>query len=126
MNTDTASPKVHHGRNVKRLREILGIKQEVLADKLELSQQTVSKLENKEEIDEETLGKIAEALNIPVDAIKNFSEQGVINIVASTFNNNSSINQNYYATFNPLDKVVELYERMIQEKNELIEKLLSK
>lgn len=69
MNIDTDSPKVHHGRNVKRLREILGIKQEVLADKLELSQQTVSKLENKEEIDEDTLQKIAVALNIPVEAI---------------------------------------------------------
>ena len=80
MNTDTASPKVHHGRNVKRLREILGVKQEVLADKLELSQQTVSKLENKELIDDETLGKIASALHIPVETIKNFNDEATFSL----------------------------------------------
>ncbi|WP_128332153.1 helix-turn-helix transcriptional regulator [Apibacter sp. HY039] len=134
MNTDTVSPKAHHGRNVKRLREILGIKQEVLADKLELSQQTVSKLENKEILDKETLTKIAEALHIPVEAIENFNDEGALNFVANTFNNHdNSSTISYQPTFNPIDKIVELYtekealyERMIQEKNELIEKLLSK
>ena len=51
MNPET-NPKllkeVHHGRNVKRLREILGIKQEVLADGLSLSQQTISRFEAQE------------------------------------------------------------------------------
>lgn len=134
MNTDTASPKVHHGRNVKRLREILGVKQEVLADKLELSQQTVSKLENKELIDEETLRKIAEALNIPLEAIKNYNEEGIISIIANTYQDESvSYAVHYKCIINPIEKIVELYnekqelyERMIKEKNELIEKLLSK
>lgn len=134
MNTDTASPKVHHGRNVKRLREILGVKQEVLADKLELSQQTVSKLENKELIDDETLGKIASALHIPVETIKNFNDEATFSFIANNFHDASiGVNSNCTITFNPIEKIVELYnekqelyERMIKEKNELIKKLLSK
>ena len=35
----------HHGRNVKRIREMLGIKQEALAIDLGISQQAISALE---------------------------------------------------------------------------------
>lgn len=134
MNTDTASPKVHHGRNVKRLREILGVKQEVLAHKLDLSQQMVSKLENKEIIDENTLSEIAKVLHIPVESIKNFNDEATFNFVANNFHDTSiGVNSNCTITFNPIEKIVELYnekqdlyERMILEKNELIEKLLNK
>jgi hypothetical protein len=30
---------------------------------------------------------------------------------------------NYHCTFNPIDKAVELYERMLKEKDDLIDKL---
>lgn len=59
MNIDTAPKKVHHGRNIKRLCEMLGIKQDSLAIELNITQAAVSKLENKEEIEEDTLEKIA-------------------------------------------------------------------
>ena len=42
MNSEEASQKstkVHHGRNVKRFREMQGIKQEILAEALEVNQQ---------------------------------------------------------------------------------------
>jgi DNA-binding transcriptional regulator YiaG len=51
MITTTMPEKTHHGRAVKRIREILRIKQEVLADALGISQQSVSDLEKKETID---------------------------------------------------------------------------
>ena len=38
---------VHQGRNVKRIREILGVKQEALASDLGLTQQAVSQIEQK-------------------------------------------------------------------------------
>lgn len=44
---------VHEGRNVKRIREVLGIKQEALAMDLALSQQAISQLEQKETLDAE-------------------------------------------------------------------------
>ncbi len=121
---------IHEGRNVKRIREILGIKQEALAMDLGLSQQTISQLEQKEALDAEVLEKIAKSLKVPVEAIKNFDEQTAINIISNTFHNNSHDNSSFYSsalnyqpTFNPIDKVVELYERMLKDKNEMIEKL---
>lgn len=36
---------MHEGRNVKRIREILGVKQDTLANELGISQQSISQLE---------------------------------------------------------------------------------
>ena len=125
------SKEVCHGRNVKRLREILGIKQDTLADALGLSQQTVSRLESQEEIDDDTLRKIAKALNIPMDTIKNFNDDAVVNIISNTFNEQSVA---YQYNFNPIDKIIALYDEKIalyerllkteQNKSDLFEKLL--
>lgn len=127
---------IHHGRNVKRVREILGIKQDVLATSLGLSQQAVSQLEQKEVLDGPALQKVSNALGVSEEAIKNFTEEAAINIIANTINNHEqSAVVNYYPTFNPIDKIVELYDEkaalyerllaMEREKNELLQKLLN-
>jgi transcriptional regulator with XRE-family HTH domain len=112
--------KTHHGRNIKRLRSILDIKQESIAFALNMTQQNFSVLEQKQEIENPLLEKIAKMMNVPVDLIKNFNEEGVINIISSTLHDNSG-SVLYNPTFNPIDKIIELYERIIQEKNEKIE-----
>ncbi len=126
-NTATPSPKVHHGRNIKRLREMLGVKQESIAIELDMSQQTISKLEQKEEIDDKVLQKVAQVLNVPIDAIKNLNDDATTNYINTFYNNqgNGFIANNY--TFNPVDKVVELYERLLtaeKEKVAMLERLL--
>ncbi len=128
-NTGTPTHKVHEGRNVKRFREMLGIKQDALAADLgnDWNQQKISLLEQKETIDAPLLQQISAALKIPVEAIQNFDEEQAINIISNTVNNNDSATGNslfsYQPTFNPIDKMVELYERMIQQQKEMIEKL---
>ena len=81
------------------------------------------------EIVDEQLTEIAKALGVSVEGIKNFSEGAVFNIIGNTFQDHSAITSgNYGCTFNPLDKVVELYERLVQaekEKVEYLEKLLN-
>lgn len=135
MNTDTAPKKAHHRRYIKRLREMLGVKQDALAVNLNITQTAVSKLESKEEIEKDTLEKVAKILKLPVEAIENFNDEGALNFIANTIDT-----FHYKCTFNPIDKILqlysekeelhkekqELYERMINEKNELIEKLLNK
>ncbi len=131
MNTDIAPKKVHQGRNIKRLREMLGIKQESLATELNITQAGVSKLESKEEIEEETLKKVAEFLKLPVEAIKNMAEDATHSFI-NTFNNNDNAIYNFqHYTFNPIDKIIELYtekealyERMLKEKDELLAKFI--
>ena len=135
-----ANKKVHEGRNIKRFREMLGIKQDALAWELgeDWNQQKISLLEQRERVDEPILQRIADALKVPVDALKNFDEEQAVNIIASTFQNSTMLNANNFkdfnCTFNPLDKLMEiieenkqLYERLLQaekEKVSMLEKML--
>ncbi|ANH81182.1 transcriptional regulator [Niabella ginsenosidivorans] len=136
---------IHQGRNVKRFREMLGIKQEALAADLgdDWNQRKISLLEQKEVIEEPLLLQIADVLKVPVEAIKNFDEEQAVNIIANTFHDSAVANTftensqaNFHCTFNPIDKWAEeiaenrkLYERLLQaekEKMELLKKLLEK
>ncbi len=133
--------KIHQGRNVKRFREMLGIKQEALAFDLgnDWNQKKISMLEQKDVIEDNILDQISQALKIPVEAFQNFDEEQAVNIISNTFTSNdtSTLNAvNPHCTFNPIDKIVELYdekialyERMLKEKDEMmvrLEKLITK
>jgi transcriptional regulator with XRE-family HTH domain len=132
MSTDT-KPK-HIGRNISRIRELRDMKQEALAMAIGTTQQSISIIEGSESVDDEKLKAIAEALGVPAEVIRNFSEEAVFNIIGNTADNNSSI-VNLGCTFNPLDKLLEsieenkkLYHLLIQaekEKVALLEKFLS-
>jgi len=131
--------KIHQGRNVKRFREMLGIKQEGLAFDLgdEWNQKKISLLEQKDVIEDDLLKQISNILKIPVEAIQNFDEEQAVNIIANTFDNGSILNGiNHNPTFHPIDKLVQLheekialYERMLKEKDEMmarLEKIINK
>jgi len=124
--------KIHQGRNVKRFREMLGIKQEALAFDLgeDWNQKKISLLEQKDVIEDPLLQKISEVLKIPVEAFQNFDEEQAVNIIANTFHDSAVANTfkdesqaNFNCSFNPLDKMVELYERMLQQQKQMIDKL---
>ncbi len=122
MNVDTKYRKTHHGNSIKRLRDILGIKQEVIASELGWTQQTVSKLEQKEQIDDETLQKVADVMHIPADAIKNFNDEPTVTFITNTFNNQTASDITNYGsscTINPIDKIVELYERLLKTEQKI-------
>ena len=118
----TVKPK-HIGRNISRIRELRDMKQEALAIAIGTNQQSISIIEGSESVDEEKLNKIALALGVTPEAIKNFSEDAVFNIIGNTYNDDSSSIKNYNCTFNPLDKLLEAIER---EKASYLEKLLDK
>lgn len=131
MNTAT-KPK-HIGRNISRIRELRGMKQEALAIAIGVSQQSVSNIEGSEIVDDEKLNAIAEVLGVSPEAIKNYNDETVFNIIGNTYHDNAS-SLNYNCTFNPLDKLIEayeenkkLYERLVEaekDKVEYLEKLL--
>jgi transcriptional regulator with XRE-family HTH domain len=129
--------KVHQGRNVKRFREMMGLKQEALAITLgdEWNQKRVSLLEAKEVLEPDQLSQVAKALNVPEEAIKNFDEEKAIYNIQNNYegSNNHGAYGNFGSFyFNPIEKIVELYdekvallERLLQaekEKNELLKK----
>jgi len=75
--------------------------------------------------------EIVKALDFSAEAIKNYSEEGVINYFNNFYDTSFANSQETFnstnCTFNPLDKVVELCKRPVQaEKNKVayLEKLL--
>jgi transcriptional regulator with XRE-family HTH domain len=135
---------VHQGRNVKRFREMLGIKQEALADELggDWSQKKISLVESKETIEPGLLDELAKALKVPSEAIRNFSEDVAINYFNSFHDH--SVNQGVLGSFNdhssfvinPVEKWLEaleenkrLYEELLKSEREkvaMLERMLAK
>ena len=133
--------KIHQGRNVKRFREMLGVKQEALAFDLgnDWNQKKISMLEQKDVIENDILKQISDALKIPVEAFQNFDEEQAVNIISNTFNIEKDAyigNAKPVFNINPLDELkklheekIALYERMLKEKDEMmarLEKLINK
>ncbi|MCF2505295.1 helix-turn-helix domain-containing protein [Dyadobacter sp. CY107] len=130
----TSNPKIHEGRNLKRFREMLAIKQDHLAFELgeDWNQQKISLLEQREKIDSDILEQVAAILKIPAEAIRNFDEQQAINIISNnTFDNCAQPASVFYnSTIDPIEKIIKLhdekialYERMLKEKDEMMGRL---
>jgi len=135
----STATKNHIGRKISRIRELRDMKQEALAQAVGMSQQAISNIENSETVEEAKLIEIAKALGVSVEALKNFSEEAVIKYFNNFYDNSASNGQGAFSpvyNFNPLDKVVtlfeekeKLYERLLQAKKDKVaylEKLLNK
>lgn len=116
------------GPNVEMIRILLGIDQGVLAAGLGISKQEVSVIERQDEIEEGLLLQIAEVLGVSSEAIRDFDvEKAIYNINSYK---DATISEGATATvyaalqqINPIEKVVELYERLLQSEREKIELL---
>jgi transcriptional regulator with XRE-family HTH domain len=143
---ETPVKRIHHGRNLKGIRNALDISQDQLAEKLgeAWNQQRISDLENKERIEDDLLSKVAKALEVPVDTIKNYSPEALVTYIQNNHSganaSTGQIGQGYdynhnHCTFNPLDKYVEvveknekLYQELLKterEKIALLERMLA-
>lgn len=120
----------HQGRNAQRIRIYLGIKQEVLAQELGLSQPQISSIEKQTIIEESLLVRIASALGVNPDLIKKFDvDRAIYNInhyKDSTIHGSNNGSGTTHQQFNPLDKVVELYERLLASEREKLELVVNK
>lgn len=133
MTTTPHDRHIHQGRNIKKFREMLGIKQEALALELgdDWSQKKVSQLEAKEQIDDAILEQVSKVLRIPKETLENLDAQEAVVNIQNNYdgsNNNgansvgaNNINATY--NFNPIEKIMELYERMLKQHETLIERL---
>lgn len=113
---------MHIGHNIKRIREIQGIKQEAFGQlcRNRYSQQRISDFENMVALDEPLLNELASALGVTPEFVKSFKEENVIYNIQN--NNNStfsehSVGLNAQPIFNNdgSDKLVALLERFIEE-----------
>lgn len=115
--------KVHQGLNVSKIRRYEDIKQEDLAEKLGVSQQFISQLEQQREIGRDYLVKIAAILKVAPEVIENMEETPVSVVIENNNFENGGIG--YIGEVNelnqhPVEKIIELtrentslYERML-------------
>lgn len=69
----------HLGRNVRSIRLLQGMKQELFARKMGISQQLVSRLEKRQKIPLSKLQAAAKVLNVSVEAIETFDMRLLFN-----------------------------------------------
>lgn len=124
MNTNFKDKKqtMHIGHNIKRIREIQGIKQETFGQlcRNRYSQQRISDFENMVDLDEALLEELATALGVTSEFVRSFKDENVIyNIQHShVFNDHSSnSSQHTQPTFNNdgSDKLIALLEKFIED-----------
>lgn len=110
------------GDNIRKIRDLKGLSQEYLANKLGVSQTAIHNLESNEtKITLDRLKKIASILEVTPEQILEFSDAQVFN---ANFSDNSSNTGNVYAFFNEsFEKERQLYERLLAEKDRIIESL---
>lgn len=119
----------HHGRNIKRVMDEKGVRPEVLEQALGLSAVSLIKLLKEKSLNDITLEKVAKALNVPVETIKELSEDNISisNVVenntynvenkdqaASNINNGPTRDTDNRSEGIQVDKMIAAYSLMFQ------------
>ena len=109
------------GKNIKNKRVEKGLSQEILAEKLHISQATLSNIESSKSIpDVILLQQIAESLDTTIDQL-------IDNNTVFISNTNQKGGVGYAEVVNQLsEKIIELYEKQLLEKDRIIVELKSK
>lgn len=118
---------IHIGQNIRRIRELRGLKQDALGFELGISQKRVSHLEHQENIAEDVLIQIAKVLDVSPQVIRQFTEKAFIDY-CENLSDKPQANARGVETlhddslpvsaFSPHNKIVELYERLLQAERE--------
>ena len=104
---------MHIGKNISKIRELLGIKQESLAFTLKISQQTISKIEQTENLRENTVERIAYALGVSTSMIYKYSDQLLLDFLKEAISETDLLKEKTSVNLPVLEKIIELYERLI-------------
>lgn len=110
--------KIHEGKNLKRIREIMGIKQEALGQKCEskFDQRRISEFENSWTISEPALKELADALGVTVEFIRAFNEEKAIYYIQHNQDSSKQNSLNHFPkiTYESDNKLEALLEKLVQ------------
>ena len=120
------SNHLHLGKKIERVRRLRGMTQTELGQLLGITKQAVSKMEQTEKIDDERLEKIASALGVTTDGLKEYNEETVLYNTNNFYENcgvKNAIGNNQ--TFNnfPIEQKIELFEKLLEKQKEQFESL---
>ncbi|ULQ55857.1 helix-turn-helix domain-containing protein [Flavihumibacter rivuli] len=131
MENITNTLMLHKGRKIERIRKLRGLTQSELGDRLGITKQAVSKLEQAENIGDDKLKEVADALGVTYEGLKEFSEERVLYNTNNFYENcgvsATNLSANIETINNPLKETIEMFERQLELiRKELIEALKSK
>ncbi len=115
----TNKTATNNGRKIERIRKLRGWTQSDLAERLSVTKQAVSKLEQAENIGDEKLKEIASALGVTFEGLRDFTEEKVL-YNTNNFHENcgvsaSNIVANVENLHNPLKETIEMFERQLEQ-----------
>ncbi len=119
---------VHLGRKIERIRRLRGMTQTDLGELLGITKQAVSKMEQTEKFNDDRLKEIASALGVTIEGLKKYNEETVLYNTNNFYENcgvkTSAVSNNH--TFNnfPIEKAIELFEKMLDREREKFETLI--
>lgn len=110
------------GKNVRQLRELKGFTQQNLSDAVNISQKTLSRIENGQVSPTfDLLEKICDELKIKINQLLDFNEQNIFN--SYTLNQTGGEFKAYNNT--NIEQIIDLYERLLKEKELKINELIN-
>ncbi len=109
----------NNGRKIERIRKLRGWTQSDLAERLSVTKQAVSKLEQAENIGDEKLKEIASALGVTFEGLRDFTEEKVL-YNTNNFHENCGVSAanivaNVENLHNPLKETIEMFERQLEQ-----------
>jgi|SRR5690554_135659 len=127
MDKTIYSDSIHLGRKIEGIRRLRGMTQTELGELLGVTKQAISKMEQTEKFTNERLEEIASALGVTIDGLKKYNDDTVLYNTNNFYENcgvkTSAVSNNH--TFNnfPLEKTIELFEKILEKEREKFESL---
>jgi transcriptional regulator with XRE-family HTH domain len=106
------------GNNIKTIRMLKNLTQKHVANQLGISEKWLGEMENeKVEISKVNLQKLSQTYRMDIMEIVHFHENPIFNITS----NNCILGNNNNYTNESVEKLVDLYKKLLEEKDKLIE-----
>lgn len=124
----------HMGLKIGSVRRLVGITQQELAERLKVTKQAISKLEQTENVDDERLTKVAVALGVSLEGLKNFNTENVLYYTNNfyencgvTATNGGMVGTGKIETVNaiPLEPTIKLFEELLKMEREMFKEATS-
>ena len=130
MEKENYTNTLNIGRKIERVRRLRGMTQADLGDILGVTKQAVSKMEQTEQMEDERIKQVAEALGVTEEGLKKFTEETVLyytnnfyensNATATNIGTVSSIeNINHFS----MEQAIKLFEELIKIERKKFESL---
>jgi transcriptional regulator with XRE-family HTH domain len=133
--------RIHQGRNVRRYRLLLQLKQESLVERLGKNWhlRKLSTVENSETIEPEMLEELARALGVPVQLLETTNDENVMVSIqnftdfkddaqvsgAQGTSQTAELNHNYHDASKEIQELKQNLEKAMEEKDKLYRELLA-